>query len=249
ILTNESGAAFVEFLLAIIPLWVLFLCLVQWALVAQANLLVKHAADVAARSASVVLPDDPERYGGEPQMSVARGSVELDTLGRDLSLLASAVVDDSQPNVSSSSRIHVGRSRLNTIRWAANVRLVPLAPVSTGLAGSNPTVRSSLPSPRSPLGALIHLPYSAAVTFPGQSVDSISGEEVTVRVTYAFRCQVPLARRLLCSRFPDPETSDLDESFAPFLRILAGGYYKAIRRETTSLIQRAPYQYRPRGQS
>ncbi|MGD8825034.1 MAG: hypothetical protein PVI24_08655, partial [Myxococcales bacterium] len=61
-----SGVVFTEFLVAFVPLWIFFLCLVQLAWVARADLIVKHAADSAARSAAVVLPDDPDEYGGEP---------------------------------------------------------------------------------------------------------------------------------------------------------------------------------------
>lgn len=64
-LSGETrGAVYVEFLIAFMPLFSFFLCLVQLAMLQTANLIVKHAAVVAARAAVVILPDDPDRYGG-----------------------------------------------------------------------------------------------------------------------------------------------------------------------------------------
>jgi len=69
---DRRGVVFLEFLVAFVPVWTFFLCVVQLAFITHANLMVKHAADAAARSAVVVLPDDPNEYGGEPKMSVGR---------------------------------------------------------------------------------------------------------------------------------------------------------------------------------
>ena len=60
------GAVYVEFLIAFLPIFFFFLALVQLAFVQTANLVVKHAATKAARAAVVVLPDDPQYYGGVP---------------------------------------------------------------------------------------------------------------------------------------------------------------------------------------
>ena len=77
LLEDTSGVVFLEFLMAVTPLWTFAACTFQLALIAHASLIVRHSADAAARSAAVVLPDDPAEYGGEPQMSVARHRVEL----------------------------------------------------------------------------------------------------------------------------------------------------------------------------
>ncbi len=61
---ETRGAVYVEFLIAFLPLFSFFLCLVQLAMLQTANLIVKHAAVVATRAAVVILPDDPNRYGG-----------------------------------------------------------------------------------------------------------------------------------------------------------------------------------------
>ena len=61
-----AGAVYVEFLIAFLPVFFFFLSLVQLAFVQTANLIVKHAATKAVRAAVVVLPDDPQYYGGVP---------------------------------------------------------------------------------------------------------------------------------------------------------------------------------------
>ena len=63
---GTAGAVYVEFLIAFLPLFVLFMSLVQLAFVEVANVVTKHAAVAAVRAAAVVLPDDPSFYGGEP---------------------------------------------------------------------------------------------------------------------------------------------------------------------------------------
>jgi hypothetical protein len=70
---RTAGAVYVEFLIAFLPLFVMFMSLVQLAFVEVANLVTKHAAVAAARAAMVVLPDDPSYYGGQP-VNVASGA-------------------------------------------------------------------------------------------------------------------------------------------------------------------------------
>jgi hypothetical protein len=60
---DTRGAVFVEFLIAFLPLFVFFMCIVELAFLHVANLVTKHSAYVAARSAAVILPDDPSYYG------------------------------------------------------------------------------------------------------------------------------------------------------------------------------------------
>jgi hypothetical protein len=54
----------VEFLIAFLPLFVVFLSLVQLTGLIVAKLVVQHAASSAVRAAVVVLDDDAENYGG-----------------------------------------------------------------------------------------------------------------------------------------------------------------------------------------
>lgn len=62
---GTRGAVYVEFLAAFLPVFIMFECLVQLAGLYAAKLVVMHSAEVAARAAIVVLPDDPKYYGGE----------------------------------------------------------------------------------------------------------------------------------------------------------------------------------------
>lgn len=248
LIADQRGAVFVEFLIVILPLWVAFLCLAQLAFFAQADLLVKRAADAAARSASVVLPDDPEAYGGEPQMSVARGVEEFHELADELQqLVAWSASRESRGTSAGPARLNLGRSRLNTIRLAAHVPLMPLAAPS--LRGIPRTVRGSLASEKSIVSSFIHHAYSVAVTFPQERDGRIVGPEVTVRVTYAYSCRVPVARAILCQRFTDLASPDFGSSPAPFLADLMVGRFKQLQHETTVLVQTAPYEYRIRSES
>jgi Flp pilus assembly protein TadG len=63
---DARGAVYVEFLIVFLPLFVMFMSLVQLAFVSVANLVAKHAAYSACRAAIVVLPDDPAFYGDVP---------------------------------------------------------------------------------------------------------------------------------------------------------------------------------------
>jgi hypothetical protein len=63
---DARGAVYVEFLIVFLPLYVLFMSLVQLGFVQVANLVTKHAAIMAVRSAIVVLPDNPAYYGNVP---------------------------------------------------------------------------------------------------------------------------------------------------------------------------------------
>lgn len=57
-----AGAVYVEFLIAFLPVFTMFLGLVQLADLHQANIIVGHSAILAVRSAVVILHDDPQYY-------------------------------------------------------------------------------------------------------------------------------------------------------------------------------------------
>ena len=63
LLADGGGAAIVEFALAIMPVLILFFGMVQWTILAYVNLLVHHAAVVAARAEAVMLPQMPDNDG------------------------------------------------------------------------------------------------------------------------------------------------------------------------------------------
>jgi hypothetical protein len=90
LIADRSGAAFVEFSICFLVVYVFFLCLIQLGLLFSARLLTEHAALSAARAAAVVIGDDPRRYGGEAlhRIDAERGRRQRDI--RDAALLALA---------------------------------------------------------------------------------------------------------------------------------------------------------------
>jgi hypothetical protein len=67
---RTGGAVYVEFLIAFMPLFVMFMSTVQLAFVEIANVVTKHAAVTGCRAAIVVLPDDPADYGNAQTYTV-----------------------------------------------------------------------------------------------------------------------------------------------------------------------------------
>ena len=66
---DERGAVMVEFLIAFLPIFFSFWCILQSAGLYSAKLVVMHSAYLGARGAGVVLADDPKNYGGEDQFA------------------------------------------------------------------------------------------------------------------------------------------------------------------------------------
>ncbi len=248
---DKRGVVFLEFLVVLVPLWIFALCVFQLALIAQANLIVKRSAAAAARSAVVVLPDDPNEYGGEPEMSIARNPLSDDDLSHNFTTLSASSeggpADALRTLLSGGIVSNLGRSRLNAIRFAAHVPLMPLAPAELGRTG-RPTLRGAIAADRSLLSSLYHQPFTVAVTFPGQSGDFVEGPEITVRVSYAYPCSVPLARWILCDPFDElGGQGDWKQAFLVASRGFGGGRrFRRLHHEATLLIQDAPYTYRPR---
>lgn len=193
---DSRGAVYVEFLLSFVPLFVMVLGIAQHALMLSAQLVVQHAALRAARSAIVVLDDDPAHYGGEPRLSVDPQSEDgawplTDPVG--------GVLDDEP---------RAGGSRMRPIRMSAYGPLLALAPTGRQLmtrAQQQSLVRAvSGSGPSRMATAAVYNMGASAVTFPtapGAShyrTDFRNAESVTVRVTYLYHCAIPIASRLMC---------------------------------------------------
>jgi hypothetical protein len=94
---GTKGAVYVEFLIAFIPLFTFFMCMVQISFLRVAQLVNRHAAVVAARAAIVILPDDPAGYGGE---AVGAGTGQrLDAITRAAKSALMAVTATPAPKV------------------------------------------------------------------------------------------------------------------------------------------------------
>ena len=213
--SDVRGAVYVEFLVAFMPVFVMFLATTQLALLTAAKLVVQHAATSAARSAIVILEDDPERFDGAPRGSLTdkeSGPAALELLSAlelpGIDGVVSHAADDDGEVAGDAQR----GARMVPIRTAAYFPLLALAPDASVLEG-NPAddVASSLTTE---LGrrAASALEYTRAATVV--SVHSAPGTEelarhigkkepVTVRVTYVVHCAVPLARSLVCNPLGD----------------------------------------------
>lgn len=178
---GAGGAAYVEFLIVLPPLLLLFFGLAQLGLVYGAGLLVRHAAARAARAAIVVLPDDAEGadYAGDPLNAVGGG-------GEGLAAYAAAAPG----------------GRLDAIRSAARLTLSPLSP-DPG-AGDGGSIEGALAAGAgaAAAGLLGFTRWTVAVTFPdgqgGYRTEFEPRGDVTARVTFLFRCAVPIARAVVC---------------------------------------------------
>lgn len=96
---DTRGAVYVEFLIAFMPVFVFFLCLLQLALLFAAKLVVEHSATQGARAAAVVFGDEPGPYANEPpntQSAARRKTVR----GAVLIGLAPLILDDTVTSVS-----------------------------------------------------------------------------------------------------------------------------------------------------
>jgi hypothetical protein len=189
---DERGAAYAEFLIAFPIVLMVVLCLVQLALLYVARLSVRHAADRACRAAVVVLPDDPDRYGGEPP-----NSVDFDDAGETP---RADLVFGGGPSIGR------GSSRLRAIRSAAYLPLVPLAPSEVLSERVQSSVRTSVARGDDAFvsRAIEYGRSATAVTFPVEPESDDLRDEfdpyelIVTRVTYAFHCGVPLAKRFMC---------------------------------------------------
>jgi hypothetical protein len=64
--SDARGAVYVEFLIAFLPILAFFMALIQLTWVNTANIVVKHAAVIATRAATIVIPDDQNNYDTDP---------------------------------------------------------------------------------------------------------------------------------------------------------------------------------------
>lgn len=83
---DSRGAVYVEFLIAFMPVYVFFLCVVQLGLLFTVRLITEHAAVNAARAAAVVIGDDPKRYDNEA-VNTLKPNGKRDTAVRNAAIL------------------------------------------------------------------------------------------------------------------------------------------------------------------
>lgn len=215
---DARGTVLVEFLIAIMPIFVLFLGIVQYALLSVAQLVVQHAAVAGVRAASVVLDDDPALYDGAERLEIGSAARTQDptpsgALAAIVGQLSSEVLPEDfvAPSLLSAGQILADNPRMAAIRTAVHARLMAIVPARglktllpvaqqhhvAGALGESPIFRA--------LQAPFYLPISTAVTFPiapGSSdlfTERVeSSALVTVRVTHVVMCEIPLVAALMC---------------------------------------------------
>ncbi len=199
LMRDTLGVVQVEFLLAFLPIFMLFLACLQMGMLYTGELMVQHSANAAVRAAAVILPDDPAHYSGARvfESGAGRGGRdggELDGIGRFAS--GNAV------------RRSAGGSRLAAARSAAGLALVGLAPSLDGLSEQNRVERAvgGLMDERLNAGAIRFVESSVALNFPvapgSQQFRQRFGPNdlLTARVSFLMHCGVPIVSRLMCSK-------------------------------------------------
>jgi hypothetical protein len=180
LLSDERGAAYVEFLLAFVPLFLFFVGMIQMAVLYAASLLVEHAADRAARAAATMLDDDPRYYLGE-----ARGDLtgaELEPFGLR-ALYARHALRPEGVGV-------IPLSRRAAITAVAAMPLLVLVPRPPG--GDLSLVATDL---FRRLELTAHAPDAWDT---GAELARVEGAEVEIRIRFRYACAIPVGGRLVC---------------------------------------------------
>jgi hypothetical protein len=223
LLRNETGSAYTEMLVCFMPMFTVITCLIQMALMNVAHLIVAHSAVLAARAAIVVLPDNPACYDGNDVGSLASGATGseniiesfLGSLGSrtppisDFGGLDSLIPAGSRSGDASDPQnvFYQTNARYMAVHSAASMPLMSVAPTPLMLRKRDSNIAralgaSSATAVLARMGtSLVYNRAALAVTFlnGGTFSNSFSGRDmVTARVTYAFTCGVPLARRVMC---------------------------------------------------
>jgi len=149
-LANDQGVVYAEFIISFVPFFLLFLAVIQFAILATAGIVVQHAAGKAARAAMVVIDDNPVYYGedAEPRGELAfNGDTDDDgwvndvggilTTDADASWLQSGTFEEDEngntvcvANCTRTNQLlaNTGGPRLRAIRRAAYLPLSLLSP-------------------------------------------------------------------------------------------------------------------------
>jgi hypothetical protein len=234
-----------EFIIAFPPLLLVFLGVIQLALLAAADLVVRHAAVEGVRSAAVVLDDDPQYYSGARRLQIAG------TDGGDGPRMAAVR--------------HAVHARLAAIAPGSGWLLHLI-----GLGGA-PTVASAIgeSASRATVGSSGYLPMSTAVVFPVapgspelQETD-VAESTLVLRVVHLAPCAVPVVAMLLCDELawdaerkqlvvdgadPPAERALADLRRAPaaewqWLLARASLRFALLQAEASLPVQTAPYRY------
>jgi Flp pilus assembly protein TadG len=193
---------YVEFIIAFMPIFVLFLAICQFSLLVVARLVVSHAAVRAARAAIVVLQDDPQYYNKAP-----------------CGTLSSNSGNQQGP-------------RMTAIRSAAVEPLKVLAPGRGALVRSGQSVATALMpmSLAQSASSDLYTGFATTVTLHDSPTNDDLAREpidphaaVTARVIYFYQCDIPLVRGLICKSLGNLTSGKWAWLRAPMTRALSSG--------------------------
>lgn len=255
-LHNQRGIVFVEFLIAFTPFFLLFLGTVQLAFLAQAHLVVQHAALRAARTAVITIDDDPFFYEGEPR-KLLRSSGEPKGKSSPAEVAVSKVLPSDAAATQVQKSESKGGDRLKRIRTAAYLPLSVISPTRQQVARWIPFATSlnqglkdrSLaaatgdePMWRVLVGFGAYSRAASAITFPTapgrddlrdtESAAFADADLITARVTFLYPCMVPLVRSLVCmdaldmTGLPGPVRATLSAAKEPSYDSLRRAYHQ-----------------------
>lgn len=240
--SDERGVVYVEFLIAFFPLFLLFLALCQLALVGAAEAVVRHSAYAAARSAIVVLEDDPKKFDRADRGSLSQGKatrmlniervtsklgIDRVSLRKSNSSIDGSVVD---------SIISQHGARMVPIQTAAYLPLLSIAPNEKNVLEPTDSVSGALiGSSNRQLGFAVQYTRAAAIVTVHDSEDNQAlaidpiqqNAPVTTRVTYLFHCTIPMVRAIMCRSL---KSIAADGFIAMALAYKSEGYVRADAR-------------------
>ena len=194
----------VEFIIVFMPLFTFFLCIFQMGLLYTASLGVQRAAHKAARAAAVVFPDDPKKYENSMPNQISTYGCEDDESSK-LTAILGALSDGDMEEKSNCK----GGPRVSAIRTAAILSMLPFSSrldriIPAFSFGSSTVVGLASSFAYSMTLTAVNFPVergSQTLKQPGDFIDS--DKDVTVRVTHAFHCQIPVAKNIICSSWRD----------------------------------------------
>ena len=197
---NETGVVYIEFILCFFPLFLVFLGICQLSLITAARLVVGHAASRAARSASVILEEDPALFDEVERGVLSEGEPSPD---QEFSKVLSVLGLEGATELGEAPTGVQQGARMRPIRNAAYVPLLSLAP-SVILAGDS--LLSSVERDWADLSVAVdYLRAATAVTLVEAPRSETLVEEpvghkalINARVQFVFQCAVPLVRHIMC---------------------------------------------------
>ena len=211
--TSERGVVYVEFLIAFIPLFLLFLALCQLALVGAAEAVVRHAAYAAVRTAIVVLDDDPKKFDRADRGSLSQGRASrmrgLEDVASKLGIERVSLPNATQHVDASVVDRFISQhgARMVPIQTAAYLPLLSIAPHERTVLEPSDSIEGALvASDNHQLGFAVQYTKVASIVTLHDDEDDVAlaidpiqrTAPVTARVSYLFHCTIPVVRAIMC---------------------------------------------------